>query len=218
MNKNYTTILFDLDGTIMDSGPGIMKSVQYALDHFGYPNEPEEKLRKFVGPSLMDSFTNFYGMNPQDAERAVALYREVYPTDGIFDATPYAGIEDVFRAIQASERKLVLVTSKPHIFAERILEHFGFAPYFCYQTGPELGDHDSRKARLINRAVGALKLDKADCVMIGDRMFDIEGAVEAGVDSIGVTYGFGDRAELVNAGAMYIVDSPKEILSVIGIQ
>ena len=169
MKKNYTAILFDLDGTIMDSGPGIMKSVQYALDHFGYPNEPEEKLRKFVGPSLMDSFTSFYGMNPQDAERAVALYREVYPTDGIFDATPYAGIEDVFRAIQASERKLVLVTSKPHIFAERILEHFGFAPYFCYQTGPELGDHDSRKARLINRAVEALKLDKADCVMIGDR-------------------------------------------------
>ena len=87
-----------------------------------------------------------------------------------------------------------------------------------YQTGPELGDHDSRKARLINRAVEALQFDKENCIMIGDRMFDIEGAVEAGVDSIGVTYGFGDRAELVNAGASYIVDSPKEILSVIGIK
>ena len=217
MNKNYTAILFDLDGTIMDSGPGIMKSVQYALDHFGYPNEPEEKLRKFVGPSLMDSFTKLYGMNQSDAERAIALYREVYPTDGIFDATPYEGIEDVFRAIHASGRQLVLVTSKPHIYAERILEHFGFAPYFCYQTGPELGDHDSRKARLINKAVEELQLQKENCVMIGDRMFDIDGAVEAGVDSIGVTYGFGDRAELAHAGATYIVDSPKEILSVIGL-
>lgn len=217
MKKNYTTILFDLDGTIMDSGPGIMKSVQYALDHFGYKDEPEEKLRKFVGPSLMDSFTQFYGMDAADAECAVALYREVYPTKGIFDAVPYDGIEDVFRAIHDSGRRLVLVTSKPHIYAERILEHFGFSAYFCFQTGPELNDHDSRKARLINRAVAALQLDKAECVMIGDRHFDIEGAKEAGVDALGVSYGYGDRAEITAAGAECIVDSPREILTALGV-
>ncbi len=215
MDKNYTAVLFDLDGTIMDSGPGIMKSVQYALDHFDRPNEPEETLRKFVGPSLMDSFTHLYGMSEEDATRAVELYREVYPTKGIFDATPYKGIEEVFRTLQAEGRKLVLVTSKPHIFAERILEHFGFTSYFCYQTGPELDDHDSRKARLIRKAMDALKFEKTECVMVGDRMFDIDGAVEAGIDSIGVTYGYGDRAELQNAGATYIVDSPKEILSIL---
>ncbi len=217
MKKNYTTVLFDLDGTIMDSGPGIMKSVQYALDHFGYKNEPEEKLRKFVGPSLMDSFTEFYGMDIADAECAVALYREVYPTKGIFDAVPYDGIEDVFRAIRDSGRRLVLVTSKPHVFAERILEHFGFSDYFCFQTGPELSDHDSRKARLINRAVNALQLKKDECIMIGDRHFDMEGAVEAGVDALGVTYGYGDLEEITEAGADYIAHSPREILTVLGI-
>lgn len=215
MKKNYTAILFDLDGTIMDSGPGIMKSVQYALDHFNRPNEPEETLRKFVGPSLMDSFTHLYGMSEEDATRAVELYREVYPTKGIFDATPYEGIEEVFRTLQAEGRKLVLVTSKPHVFAERILEHFGFAPYFCYQTGPELNDHDSRKARLIRKAIDALQFNPAECVMIGDRMFDIDGAVEVGIDSIGVTYGFGSRTELQDAGATYIAASPKEILSIL---
>ncbi len=210
--EKYNAILFDLDGTIIDSGPGIMKSAQYALTKFGFPEEPEERLRRFVGPSLVDSFMQFYGMSKEDAERATGYYREVYPVQGIFDATLYEGITEVLRELHDAGRKVLLVTSKPHVFAERILEHFGLSEYFDYQTGPELSDHDSRKARLIDKAVDALRLDKKRVLMIGDRHFDMEGAAESGVDSLGVAYGYGSEAELREAGAGCIVRRPQEIL------
>ncbi len=210
--KKYDAILLDLDGTIMDSGPGIMKSAQYALDHFGYPNEPEETLRRFVGPSLVDSFMGIYGLSEAEAEKATEYYREVYPVSGIFDAKVYDGMRETLQKLFDDGKKLLLVTSKPHVFAERILEHFDLAPLFCYQTGPELDDHNSEKSRLIDKAVREMQLDKAKVLMVGDRHFDIDGAKKSGVDSLGVTYGYGSLEELREAGADYIAHSPAEIL------
>ncbi len=210
--RKYDAILLDLDGTIMDSGPGIMKSAQYALDHFGFPNEPEAALRRFVGPSLMDSFMGIYGLSEADAEKATAYYREVYPVSGIFDAKVYDGMRETLQALYDSGRKILLVTSKPHVFAEQILNHFDLAPLFSYQTGPELDDHNSEKSRLIDKAVREMQLDKAHVLMVGDRHFDIDGAKKSGVDSLGVTYGYGSLEELQEAGADYIAHSPAEIL------
>ena len=210
--RKYDAILLDLDGTIMDSGPGIMKSAQYALDHFGFSNEPEETLRRFVGPSLVDSFMGIYGLSETEAKKATEYYREVYPVSGIFDAEVYEGMRETLERLADSGRKLLLVTSKPHVFAERILEHFGLAQLFSYQTGPELDDHNSEKSRLIDKAVREMKLDKAHVLMVGDRHFDIDGAKKSGVDSLGVTYGYGSLKELRDAGADYIAHSPAEIL------
>lgn len=215
MQKNYQTVLFDLDGTINDSGPGIMKSVQYALDRFGLKNEPESRLRKFVGPSLLYSFTTYYGMTEPEAMEAVRYYREYYPVKGIFDLTVYPGIREVMTRLQENGKKLILVTSKPHVLADRILEHFDLGKYFDYTTGPELNDHSSEKVRLIEQAIRACSLNRAEMIMVGDTHFDIDGAAAAGIDSIGVTYGYGTREELVRAGASYLADRAEEILPIV---
>lgn len=205
-------ILWDLDGTIMNSGSGIMHSVQYALDHFGMQREPEEKLRRFVGPSLMDSFTNFYGMHEEDAKEAVRLYREVYESGNLFDAEVYDGVEDVLRQLKEQGKKNIIVTSKPHMFADRIVDHFGLRQYLTGVVGTEPADPSSKKGRLIEKAVKQYALCKEETVMIGDTRFDIEGAREAGVCSIGVAYGFGTEDALSRAGADAIVYKPEEIL------
>ena len=192
---SYQYLMFDLDGTITDSGHAIMSSVSYALDHMGITDQPEDKLRRFVGPSLMDSFRGIYGM---------------------YEVTLYPGIVDVLRTNIERGQKNILVTSKPHVFAEKILERLGLSDLFIYQTGPEFDDHSSEKVRLINKAMKDLGLDPDACIMTGDTHFDIDGAVLAGIDSIGVTYGYGTRAELELAQANYIVDRTEDLLPILG--
>lgn len=209
--KNYQAILIDLDGTVIDSGPGIMESVQYALDKMGYGPADPETLRKFVGPSLMDSFTHLYGMSKEDAEHATAYYREVYSTGNMFHFDLYEGIEDCLKALHEAGKRLILVTSKPHVYAERILEKSKMDRYFEYQTGPELSDASSQKVRLIEKAISECGLKKEETIMVGDTHFDIDGAVQAGIDSVGVTYGYGRGEELKEAGASYLVDSPEAL-------
>ena len=202
----YSEFLIDLDGTITDSGYAIMSSAQYALSKLGYDHQPEEILRKFVGPSLMDSFQNLYGMTEDQAREAVKLYREIYETDRMFEVTLYPRVEDILKKNREMGFRNILVTSKPHIFAARILEKLGLDHYFAYQTGPEMKDPSSEKVRLIRKAMEELSLDSENCVMIGDTKFDIIGANEAGIDSVGVTYGYGTREELVENRATYLVD------------
>ena len=213
---SYQYLMFDLDGTITDSGHAIMSSVSYALDHMGITDQPEDKLRRFVGPSLMDSFRGIYGMNDEDASEAVRLYRSIYEGERMYEVTLYPGIVDVLRTNIERGQKNILVTSKPHVFAETILERLGLSDLFIYQTGPEFDDHSSEKVRLINKAMKDLGLDPDACIMTGDTHFDIDGAVLAGIDSIGVTYGYGTRAELELAQANYIVDRAEDLLPILG--
>ncbi len=209
--KRYDTLLFDLDGTIVDSGPGIMRSVQYALDHFGLPDQPEEKLRRFIGPSLMDSFTAYYGMKEADARRAVEYYRECYDGSQVLNASLYQGIRDSLNRLQADGRQMVLVTTKPLVFAERILKHFHLDHLFPDKVCPELTDPSSDKGRLIRTAEEKAGFNPADAVMIGDTRYDMAGARETGVAAIGVTYGYGTPEELKQAGADLLVHSPAEL-------
>ena len=213
---SYQYLMFDLDGTITDSGHAIMSSVSYALDHMGITDQPEDKLRRFVGPSLMDSFRGIYGMNDEDASEAVRLYRSIYEGERMYEVTLYPGIVDVLRTNIERGQKNILVTSKAHVFAEKILERLGLSDLFIYQTGPEFDDHSSEKVRLINKAMKDLGLDPDACIMTGDTHFDIDGAVLAGIDSIGVTYGYGTRAELELAQANYIVDRAEDLLPILG--
>ncbi len=207
----YKNIMFDLDGTLTDSGRAITSSVEYALSHFGLKDQPKEKLMTFIGPSLYDSFTREYGLAGDDCNKAVELYRSVYEAGRMYDVDIYDGIPELLEKLRAKGFKVLVITSKPIAFTEKIIEKIGLDKYIDHEVGPDLTDHSSDKKRLIERAVAEYGLNKDECIMIGDTRYDIVGAVQAGVDSIGVTYGYGKAEDLKEAGATYMVDSAKEI-------
>ena len=212
----YKAVLFDLDGTINDSGPGIMKSVQYALGKMGYPPLPEETLRRFVGPSLQYSFRTFSGMSGEEAERAVALYRECYNNGEAYNLTVYDGMVQLLELLGESGVRCAVVTSKPQIMAGKVLAHSGLLGYFACVIGPDPKDGSNQKSVLIERALRELGLESRDVLMVGDTMYDIIGAAEAGCDSVGVTYGYGTEEELHAHNATYLADSAMEIGRIAG--
>ncbi len=213
----YKNIMFDLDGTVTDSGRAIMSSVEYALSHFGLTDQPIEKLHTFIGPSLFDSFEREYNMSEEDCNKAVSLYRSIYEKERMYDVDIYDGIPELLDELKKSGHTVLLITSKPLVFSEKILEKIGLAKYFDHMVGPDLSDHSSDKKRLIEKAVDEFGLKKNECVMIGDTRYDIIGAVEAGVDSIAVTYGYGKNEEMKEAGATYMADSVQEVAGILGL-
>jgi phosphoglycolate phosphatase len=210
------TILFDLDGTLTDPKTGIIKSVQYALKSFGIDEPNLDALTKFIGPPLRDSFANFYGFSANDAELAVAKYREYFSDKGIFENEVYPGIPEMLKTLQNSRATLAVATSKPTVYARQILGHFALDGYFSFVAGSELDGTRSVKSEVINYALDELGVtDKASSMMVGDREHDIIGANEVGILSIGVTYGYGSRGELRNAKATHIVDTVGELAQLI---
>ncbi|MCR5011613.1 MAG: HAD hydrolase-like protein [Lachnospiraceae bacterium] len=203
-------IFWDLDGTIMESGSGVLSSVRYALDKLGV-ELPESEVRKFIGPSLFDSFTNTAHMSEEDAEKAIQFYRELYESEGIFDAHVYEGIPETLEVLKKEGYRQFVVTSKPHHMAQRVLYHFGIKQYMDGLVGPTEDDHSSDKAKLIRTAMDSNGIEKSEAVMIGDRCFDINGANDVGIHSIGVLYGYGSKEELEKHGAGLIVEKAVDI-------
>ncbi|MBR1630182.1 MAG: HAD hydrolase-like protein [Lachnospiraceae bacterium] len=214
----YTNIMFDLDGTITDSGRAIISSVEYALSQFGIIDQPMEKLQTFIGPSLFDSFRREYEMSDEDCEKAIGFYRSIYEAERMYDVDVYDGIPELFQALKKKDCKLLLITSKPLVFSEKILERIGLADYFDHMVGPKPSDHSSDKKLLIEKALIEYKLNKGECVMIGDTKYDIKGAADAGIDSIAVTYGYGQTEEMKEAGATFFADSAREIAEILGVE
>lgn len=210
----YQYILFDLDGTLTDSGPGITNSVAYALKKLGIEVPDRAELYKFIGPPLYVSFRDFYGLEGEENANAVSLYREYYEKTGIFENSVYDGIPEVLETLKAKGKRLILSTSKPEPMAHRILEHFDLMKYFDVVVGATLDSTRAKKVDVIRYTLlnsGIKNIDEA--VMIGDRDLDIKGAKENGIDSIGVLYGFGSREELETAGALRLAETPEEILN-----
>lgn len=207
-------ILFDLDGTIIDSSEGIFNSINYAMKKLVKEELSLEVLKTFVGPPLQDSFERI-GLSEENAALAVTYYRELYSTEGIYQAKPYDEIEKTLAELSKCQ-KLYLATSKPEFFAKKILEHLGFTEYFTGIYGADLEGLRIAKADVIAYALRNAKLeDKETIVMIGDREHDILGAKINSVDSIGVLYGFGSQKELSQAGADEIIEKPEELLSLV---
>ena len=205
-------ILFDLDGTVTDPKEGITKSVQYALSHFDIHIEDPDELCNFIGPPLRESFKEFFGFNDEDAELATAKYRERFTESGIYKNEIYEGMEDLLKNLKDSGKTLILATSKPTVFAEHILQHFGIDKYFSFICGSELSGERSDKYEIIKYAIEKNGIrDAGSCIMIGDRKFDIIGAKAAGVSNIGVLYGYGSEDELSEAGADYLVRDVREL-------
>lgn len=213
----YKAVLFDLDGTINDSGPGIMNSARCAIEKMGYPPLGEETLRRFVGPSLLYSFQTFCGMSEEEAERAIVLYREVYGGGQAYNLTVYDGMTELLEILGKNGVLCAVVTSKPQGMAEKVLAHFDLRRYFACVAGPDPSDGSNKKSVLIARALKELNLKCEDAVMVGDTRFDIIGAKEAGCDCVGVTYGYGTVEELKANGADYLADSPMQIGKIAGV-
>ena len=210
--KSYEYLFFDLDGTLTDPAEGITKSVEYALNKFGITVADRSELLCFIGPPLVDSFRDFFGFSDEDAARAVGYYREYFPEKGIFDNRVYDGIPELLAKLRAAGRTLVLATSKPEEFARRIMDKFDLARYFEFICGATFDGRISKKSEVIEYAIETAGItDRSAVLMIGDREHDVLGAKAAGVDSLGVLFGYGDRPELEGAGATYIADSVEEL-------
>lgn len=210
--KNYDVILFDLDGTLTDSSPGIINSIVYALKKYNITVNDVSELDKFLGPPLHESFKEFYRFDEEKAMQAVAFYREYFSTKGLFENKVYDGITDLLNTLCDMGKRLVVATSKPQEFTNRIMEHFHLSDYFEFIAGSNMDGTRSKKADVIAYALKECQInDKSTVVMVGDRKHDIIGAKTVGIDSIGVEYGYGDFDELNNADADYIVKTVDDL-------
>ena len=213
---NYKYILFDLDGTLTDPKLGITKSVAYALKSYGIQVDDLDSLLKFIGPPLQESFVKYYGFSEEQGAEAVEKYREYFKPYGIYENKVYDGVENMLTELVKCGKKVILATSKPTVFANVILEYFHLDKYFTCAVGSELDGSRVKKGEVITEALRQAGVtDKSLAVMIGDREHDILGAKENGIDSIGVLYGYGDRAEHEAAGAGMIVESVEQLLQLL---
>lgn len=209
------TIYFDLDGTLTDPKPGITRSIQYALTKLDRAVIPtEDELTWCIGPPLRASFVRLLG-GEDSADRAVDLYRERFSDVGLYENSLYPGISEVLTTLRASGHRLFVATSKPHIFAERIIDHFGLRPHFDHVFGSELDGTRVDKSDLLEYALKQAAAEPSTTLMIGDRSHDIIGAKNNGIPGIGVLYGYGSRDELLGAGALHVCDTPAAILGCI---
>lgn len=206
MMQPYRYLLLDLDGTLTDPMEGITGSVAYALSHFGIQVDSLESLNSFIGPPLLDSFVSYSHFTEEMARIAVLKYRERFSAVGIYENRLYSGIEAFLRARKESGQQLVLATSKPECFAERILQHFDIRHYFTFVCGSLTDGTRSAKSEVIRHILDEMAvLNREEVLMIGDTQYDIAGAKQNGIRSLGVLYGYGSRESLVGAGADFLV-------------
>ena len=205
----YQSVIFDLDGTLSDNSEGIMKGVRYAMEHFGVRDIPEETLRKFIGPPLHDTFSGIFGLSREEADNAVALYREYYRPTGIFQNRLYDGITDMLSTLKDAGAKLYVCTSKPQEMTDRIMEYFDITDQFEMVVGASLDRSMNGKAALLAHLVKTAQ-PPVPAVMVGDTRFDIEGAAACHLPTIAVEWGFGEPEEL--SDAVCRVSSPMELV------
>lgn len=200
-------VLFDLDGTLIDSFEGIAKSAQYALRRFGINEENLENLRPFVGPPLVESFQKWYGLSREQAIEATDIYRERYRPIGILECSLYPGVEECIRTLKAEGYQIGMASSKPEEFCRRILEHFGLLDLFDDVVGATFDRRIDTKEEVLNEVLRRWSdIPKNQMCLIGDTMFDLVGAKKIGIDCIAVSYGFGDAKEMLQNGAVAICD------------
>ncbi|ERN51170.1 HAD family hydrolase [Alkalihalophilus marmarensis] len=215
MNK-YKVILFDLDGTLSDPKVGITKSVQYALHKMGIFEPDIDKLEGFIGPPLQVSFTEYYNFNEANSQKAINLYRERFKEKGMFENELYLNIPLLLESLIEQGNALVVATSKPTVFSEQILKHFNIDQYFELIVGSNLDGTRASKTEIIQYILDTYTEFKlGDFIMIGDRKHDIIGSNNTGIDSIGVTYGYGSFEELKHSNPTFIVDTVEQLKDIL---
>lgn len=209
----YETILFDLDGTLTESGIGITRSVAYACERMGLPVPDQEVLDRFVGPPLVAAFMEYTGLSEAEARRAASIYRERFSEIGWRENRLYTGIAPLLKALKARGCYLGIASGKPEVFVRRIADHFGFAKYFDAIVGISMETTHADKHELIAAALNGRGTEGA--AMVGDRMFDMVAARNMGLRAIGVSYGYGSRRELMESGADEIADTVEELRKIL---
>ena len=202
-------ILFDLDGTLTDSGEGIMNCAELALRHFGLPVPDRQTMRVFVGPPLDQTFIKF-GVPADKTDEAIAVYRSRYLTVGLFENAPYPGIEELLKKLQDNGHRLFVATSKPEATSIRIMEKFDLVKYFEQICGATYDGSISTKEEVIAHLLGRVG-DPGQCLMVGDTTFDVIGAKAHGIETIGVSWGYGKVADMEKAGAKAIAHTMDEL-------
>lgn len=212
----YQTILFDLDGTLTDSGQGILNSIRYALNQLDRPIPDDHLLKTFIGPPLKTSFEQTLGMSLAESQAAIALYRDYFREKGIFENQIYPGIPELLADLKSQKRQLLVATSKPEVFAQQILEHFELSHFFEIIIGASMDSSRSKKSDVIAYALkNADTVNPAETIMVGDRKYDILGAKENQLASLGVLYGYGSFEELQAAKADYIAKSTEDLRKIL---
>lgn len=215
--RTFTTLIFDLDGTLTDSGEGIMRCAQYALQKMGIPVNDHHSLRPFVGPPLEDSFKTLFNFSDEQAAQAVSYYRERYFSKGVYEQSLYPGAKEMLEELKKNGYRLAIGTSKMLSQTTYVLDYLGIRDYF-----DTIGARDEKgllhtKADVLNSLLNnmGMSYSKNDCVMIGDRRYDVEGARQVGIKSIGVLWGYGDELELRSAKADYLATDFKQLSSLL---
>ena len=210
--REKRTVLFDLDGTIIDSMAGITHAYQYALAHFGVRVEDPAALARFVGPSLYHTFADEYRFQGADLQTAVAKYREYFSEKGVFEHTLYPGMAALIRHLSEQGRTLAVASCKVAVYTNQILDQYGLLDCFAFVGGSEMDGRRSDKAEIIRHVLAGLGSPAPDtAVMVGDRRHDIYGAHANGLEAIGVLYGYGSREELSAAGADFLAADLDEL-------
>lgn len=211
-NQQFSYLFFDLDGTLTDPAQGITNSFIHAYKEFGMEVPSYEQLCSYIGPPLRYTFEKSFGFSGEKINEGVKKYREYYKDKGLFENSVYPGIHEMVAALKKAGVHLTVATSKPEVYSVQIMEKFGLAQYFDFICGSNLDETRSKKAEVIRYALeknGNPPLDQV--LMIGDRMHDVEGAKETGIKCAGVLFGYGNREELENAGADYLLSSVEEL-------
>ena len=213
--KRYETVAFDLDGTLTDPESGLTSGFAYALSKMGIKYSTKKELRRFIGPPLKAEFMSVYDLDDAGGEECVRLFREYFSVYGWWDNKLYPGVPEMLATLKDRGKKIVLATSKPEIFAEKILRLFDIAKYFDFVGAATLNHTRVEKSDILSYALDAVNADRSSSVMVGDRKYDARGAVDVGIDSIGVLYGHGDKSEIDSAGFTYTVRSVEDITKIL---
>ncbi len=209
--RRYDAVLFDLDGTISESHPGIIASAKKALVDFNWPMPEDFDYTKFIGPPICESLMTFAGMPEEMAERCMKRYREYYNRGEIFNTALYPDILELMKALNAAGSKVCIATSKPQPMADEVVEFLGLSSLIFCNAGADTSDKQSDKPGLIRRCLEETGAAKERTVMIGDTRFDANGARVMGIDFIGALYGYGTRAEMEREGASVFVEAPADL-------
>lgn len=218
MKEKYDLILFDVDGTLTDSGEGITKSVQYTLEKYGIIEPDLNNLRKFIGPPLIDSFTKYYGFSKEESVRARNIFNERYQPIGWMENRPYDGIEAVLDELQKAGIMMGVATSKPEGVANKVLEYFDLKKYFsviCAAPNNGLNGEKPGRIRAAIEEARTLGCEPKNVIMVGDTRFDVLGAHECGIPCVGVAWGFAVEGEFEACDTEFVVDTMEELLNIL---
>lgn len=207
----FQYVIFDFDGTIADTSRGVYDSIIYALQSYGYEVPNEDVLASFLGPPLHASFMRATGCDDKTAEKLTAKYRELYTDNAMYRVRLFDGIKDMLVSLKENGIKMAIASSKPQHFFDKLLKHLEITEFFDAVCGASFDDKENTKEAIIDRALTLLKADKNKTLMVGDRCFDVDGAKQNGLKSLGVVFGYDYTEELKNAGADFIVYKASDI-------